>query len=192
MGAQTRFGSTRWAQLAVALVNTAPAPRHGDLLTEPGQLRALLLAHDEPEPVTVDARDLADAQASRLALGEVFTAAARDEGRVAEGLNELLARTARPQLVAHDDTPLHLHIDPPGSSWGTWLGAAGSMALALLVTEHGTSVLARCAAPDCSHALIRVGPGPTRRYCQSTCASRTRVAAHRASRTTPEQPPPQR
>jgi hypothetical protein len=182
MGAEVRFGSTRWARLAVALVNTAPSRRHEDRLTGPEDLRALLVAHDEPGPVEVDADDLADARAARSALGAVF-AACDDQEQLADRLNELLARSARPRLAAHDGVPLHLHIDAPGSSWGEWLAASGAMALALLVSEHGIGVLGRCEAPDCAHVVVRTGPGPARRYCGTTCASRTRVAAHRATRT---------
>jgi hypothetical protein len=46
MGADVRFGAARWTRLAAALVNTAPYERQQDLLTSPGQLRALLLSHD--------------------------------------------------------------------------------------------------------------------------------------------------
>ena len=181
MPAEIRFGSTRWATLAVALVNTAPAPRHGDGLTSPADLRTLLLDHDEPEPVDVDDGDLADALAARTALADVF-AAEGDEERIAAALNELLSRTARPRLAAHGGTPLHLHVDAPDSTWGGWLAATGAMALALLVADHGVGILGRCAAPDCPHAVLRLGPGPARRFCDSTCASRTRVAAYRARR----------
>jgi predicted RNA-binding Zn ribbon-like protein len=178
MGAQTAFGPDRWARLAVALVNTSPGQRHDDTLTGPGDLRALLLAHQEPEPVTVDDRDLADARQARAELAAVF--AAREPAELAERLNNLLARTARPQLTAHDGVPFHVHLDPPGSSWGQWLAATGAMALALLVADHGTGVLGQCAAPGCHHALIRLGRGPVRRYCDSRCAARRRVADHRA------------
>jgi predicted RNA-binding Zn ribbon-like protein len=178
VGAETAFGPARWARLAVALVNTAPGQRHGDTLSVPGDLRAILLAHDEPEPVTIDDRDLADARAARAELAAVFLA--DDPAELAARLNRLLARTARPRLAAHDGAPLHLHLDAPGSSWGQWLAATGAMALALLVAEHGTSVLGQCAAPGCHHAVIRVGRGPARRYCDSRCAARRRVAARRA------------
>jgi predicted RNA-binding Zn ribbon-like protein len=179
MGADTRFGSTRWARLAVALVSTAPSRRHADLLTRPDQLRALLLDLDEPGLVEVDERDLADARAARQALAAVF-AARDDRDQVAALLNELLARTARPRLTGHDGIPLHLHVDAPDSTWGSWLAATGAMALALLIAEHGIEVLGRCQAPGCAHVLLRTGPGPARRFCDSACASRTRVAAYRA------------
>jgi hypothetical protein len=181
MAGETRFGSARWARLAVALVNTASSRRHEDRLTRPEDLAALLLAHDEPGPVEVSAGALDDARAARSALAGVF-AACDDQELLAGRLNELLARTARPRLAAHDGAPLHLHIDAPGASWGQWLAAAGAMALALLVSEHGPGVLGRCEAPDCAHVVLRIGPGPARRYCDTTCASRTRVAAHRAAR----------
>jgi predicted RNA-binding Zn ribbon-like protein len=179
MGADVRFGPARWGRLAVALVNTAPSERQGDLLAEAGQLRGLLLAQDEPGPVHVGDRDLADARQARDALGAVFSAR-EHEGRVAALLNDLLARTAEPRLVGHEGVPLHLHVDPPGASWGGWLAASGAMALALLIAEHGTGVLGRCEAPGCAHVLLRTGPGPARRFCDNACASRTRVAAYRA------------
>jgi predicted RNA-binding Zn ribbon-like protein len=179
MGADVRFGPARWGTLAVALINTAPSERQEDLLTAAGQLRALLLAHDEPGPVDVDDRDLADARQARDALGAVFRA--RDsEQHAAALLNDLLARTAQPRLVEHEGVPLHLHVDAPGASWGGWLAASGAMALALLIAEHGTDVLGRCQAPGCAHVLLRTGPGPARRFCDNACASRTRVAAYRA------------
>jgi predicted RNA-binding Zn ribbon-like protein len=181
MGTDLRFGPARWAQLAVALVNTAPTSRLPDTLTRSGDLRDLLLAHDEPDPVKVSARDLADARETRTALAAVF-AAGNDPVLVARLLNELLASTAEPRLVTHAGVPLHLHLDAPGASWGGWLAATGSMALALLVADHGIEVLGRCEADGCSHAVLHLGPGPKRRFCDSTCASRTRVAAHRAGR----------
>jgi predicted RNA-binding Zn ribbon-like protein len=179
MGADVRFGSARWAGLAVALINTAPSERQEDLLTAAGQLRELLLAHDEPGRVEVDGRDLADARQARDELGAVF-GARQSEGQVAALLNELLARTAQPRLVEHEGVPLHLHVEAPGASWGGWLAASGAMALALLVAEHGTEVLGRCQAPGCAHVVLRTGPGPARRFCDNACASRTRVAAYRA------------
>ncbi len=188
MGADIRFGSARWGALAVALVNTAPYERQEDLLTTRDQLRALLLAHDEPGPVDIHDRDLADARQARDALRGVFSAHESNESNesnesdqnVAALLNDLLARTAQPRLVEHEGVPLHLHVDPPGTSWGGWLAASGAMALALLIAEHGTDVLGRCDAPGCAHVLLRTGPGPARRFCDNACASRTRVAAYRA------------
>jgi predicted RNA-binding Zn ribbon-like protein len=182
MGSDVRFGPARWGRLAVALVNTAPGERQRDQLATAGQLRDLLLAEDEPGPVEVSERDLADARQARDALGAVF-AAREHPGQLAALLNDLLARTARPRLVEHEGVPLHLHVDAPESSWGGWLAASGAMALALLVAEHGTGVLGRCEADGCAHVLLRTGPGPARRFCDDACASRTRVAAYRARRT---------
>ncbi|MDG4825861.1 CGNR zinc finger domain-containing protein [Asanoa sp. WMMD1127] len=176
----TAFGYARWAALATALVNTEPGRRHPDLLTAPADLAALLRAHDEPEPVDPDGTDLRDAREARKAFSEIFDAAPT-EAALATKLNALLARSARPRLVTHAGVPLHLHVDAPGSSWGGWLAASGAMGLALLVAEHGADVLGRCAAPDCRDALVRTGGGPARRFCSATCASRVRVAAHRAA-----------
>jgi hypothetical protein len=182
MGADVRFGSARWARLAVALVNTAPYERQEDLLTSADQLRELLLAHDEPGPVEVGRRDLADARQARDSLAAVFSARENEE-QVAALLNDLLARTAKPRLVGHQNVPLHLHVDAPGASWGGWLAASGALGLALLIAEHGPEVLGGCQARGCARVLLRTGPGPARRFCDNACASRTRVAAYRASRT---------
>ena len=167
--------------MAVALVNTAPYERQEDLLGSADQLRELLLAHDEPGPIELDDHDLADARQARNALADVFSAR-ENEGQVAALLNDLLARTAQPRLVQHERVPLHLHVDAPGASWGGWLAASGAMALALLIAEHGTEVLGGCQAHGCAHVLLRIGPGPARRFCDNTCASRARVAAYRARR----------
>jgi predicted RNA-binding Zn ribbon-like protein len=129
--------------------------------------------------VSTDARDLADALHARAALTAVFTAS-NDQASLTALLNELLASTSRPQLAAHDGTPLHLHLDAPDSTWGGWLAATGAMALAVLISDHGVEVLGQCEATGCSHAVLRLGPGPRRRFCDTACASRTRVAAYRA------------
>ena len=75
-------------------------------------------------------------------------------------LNDLLARTAQPRLVEHEGVPLHLHVDPPGASWGGWLAASGAMALALLIAEHGTDVLGRCEAPGLRARAAQDRPWP--------------------------------
>ncbi|MBW1637517.1 CGNR zinc finger domain-containing protein [Microbacterium resistens] len=181
MEAPIRFGSTRWALLAVALVNTAANARHGDQLERPEQLRDFLLSHNEPEPVSIDARDLADARAARSEFAAVFVA--DNEILLAERLNAMLTQyTAPPRLVLLPNQPLHVHIDRPDSSWGEWLAASGAMALSLLIAEQGPGILGTCSASDCGHALLRFGPGPPRRFCEERCASRTRVAAHRRNR----------
>src|ERR1700728_3298657 len=115
MGSDVRFGPARWGRLAVALINTAPYERQEDLLTTAGQLRELLLAHDEPGPVEVDDRDLADARQARDELAAVLSARGHP-GQVPVLLNALLGRTARPRLVEHAGVPLHLHVDAPGAS----------------------------------------------------------------------------
>ena len=51
-----------------------------------------------------------------------------------------------------------------------------------MIAEHDTKVLGQCETDGCSRAVLHVGPGPRRRYCDTACASRTSVAAHRASR----------
>ncbi len=160
-----------WAAVAVALVNTAPTGGHGDLLVRPDQLRDLLAEHGIDAAELGDTLDLPAARRARSGLARIFAAA--DTGAVSAQLNAMLARTVRPRTVVDDD---RIAL--------TWGGLAGSCALALavIVAEHGADVLDHCAAPDCAHVLARTGAGSPRRFCQDTCASRTRVAAHRARR----------
>ena len=128
--------------------------------------------------VDVDDRDLADARQARDSLGAVFAAHEANQN-VAALLNDLLARTAQPRPSSTGASPCACTWTRQGRP-GALLRASGAMALALLIAEHGTDVLGRCAAPGCAHVLLRTGPGPARRYYDNACASRTRVAASRA------------
>ena len=67
-----------------------------------------------------------------------------------------------------------------GAPWS----ASVNQTVAAFIEANGVEVLAQCEAHGCSHAVLRIGPGPRRRYCGTACASRTRVAVHRASQRT--------
>ncbi|MEV4612729.1 CGNR zinc finger domain-containing protein [Kitasatospora sp. NPDC049258] len=57
------------------------------------------------------------------------------------------------------------------------------MALALRLGDRGRCAWGRCAAPDCRRYFIDTGRRTPQRYCTPRCATRVRVASHRAGRT---------
>ncbi|MEV7779470.1 CGNR zinc finger domain-containing protein [Kitasatospora sp. NPDC088351] len=61
-----------------------------------------------------------------------------------------------------------------------WLPSTA--ALALWLGERGGCAWGRCAAPGCARYFIDTGRRAPQRYCTPRCATRVRVAAHRAQR----------
>ncbi|MFC6885999.1 MULTISPECIES: CGNR zinc finger domain-containing protein [Actinomadura] len=146
-------------------------------------LAALLLRHGE-SPADLAPGSFTDADAAGLRdaaarLADVL--AETDPDRAALALNALLDECgARPRLSRHDGHAWHLHVDRgDDASWAEWFTASGALALAQILSETGRPAWGECAAPGCSRLYLGTGPGTARRYCSSTCASRTRVAAHR-------------
>jgi predicted RNA-binding Zn ribbon-like protein len=168
----------RAVRLAVELVNTRT--RDPEKLRSPADLRRFLLEHGEPEPVDVTGADLVEMIAVRERLRPVFGA---EPGAAAAVVNELLADHAvRPYLSDHDGTPWHLHIAPPDASWATWMAATAAHGIAAFAAAHGFAALRTCAADDCERVFANPAERRVRLFCTPTCASRTRVAAHRARR----------
>ncbi|GAU68128.1 hypothetical protein SSP35_06_02160 [Streptomyces sp. NBRC 110611] len=177
-----------------------PAQRLVDLANalrdDPGLPRAdlmhLLARHGEDQDdLTGAAFSDDDAQALRGAVIRMSGILAEtDTERAALALNALLAEHAAvPRLSRHGGHPWHLHVDRgDNATWDNWFLAAGALALAQILTEHGRVPWGECAAPRCRRFYLGTGPGSPRRYCSSTCASRARVAAHRRRKQT--QPPP--
>jgi predicted RNA-binding Zn ribbon-like protein len=147
------------------------------------ELAEVLVHCGEPlESLTGAAFTTDDAARLRAAI-ERLTAILResDTDRAATALNDILAECgARPRLSRHDGSAWHLHVDrADDAGWDEWLLASGAHALAQILSEHGRPAWGVCNAPDCSAFYLDIGPGLHRRYCSSTCSSRTRVAAHR-------------
>jgi predicted RNA-binding Zn ribbon-like protein len=143
----------------------------------------VLRAHGEPEPIEVSDADLADLRAAARELLGVFTAA--DTAEAADRINLLLARHARPPRLTthHGDADWHLHVDSDDDApWGEWFITSSCLALAILLAERGAPPAGLCASPSCRRPFVNTGRGTPRRYCSPTCATRERVAAHRASR----------
>ncbi len=117
----------------------------------------------------------------RAQLRTVFDlAAAGDEAGVVDTLNSMIsANGATPQLVRHDQLPLHLHFTPNDAPLDRRLGAEIAVAVAILVRDLGYQRLRLCAAPGCGRALVDLTKNQSRRYCDTQCGNRVHVAAYR-------------
>lgn len=117
-----------------------------------------------------------------IALAAVFELDDVDDA--AALLNDLLARfCAAPRLLRHHGWPWHLHVDRGDDEpWHGWIGASGAFALAQRLAGRSTVPWGVCAAPGCDRVYVHDDRGGPRRHCSPTCATRVRVARHRARR----------
>ncbi|WP_033255176.1 CGNR zinc finger domain-containing protein [Kitasatospora phosalacinea] len=166
------------AQRAIDLANAVRA--HPELPREVAT--ALLVRHGErPQELAPDGFSAADLRELRDAARRMADLLAEpDPDLAAAALNAVLAEHAvAPRLSRHGGHSWHLHADREDAGWGEWFLASSALALAHLLTEHGRPPWGECAATGCRTLHLHTGPGSPRRYCSPTCASRTRVAAHR-------------
>lgn len=173
--------------VAVRLVNAAtpgqkqgrdyPVPTGTDLTGAVNEATGV----DQPPWVLSDsgARELA-ALAHRLRA--VFEAVAEGElDRAADDLNDLMSTVGiKPMLWRHDGEPWHLHVQ--AHSEGTvdnWL-AGLSFGLAVVVGSEHVERLGVCVAQACDRVYVDMSRNGRRRFCSTSCQSRTKAAAYRA------------
>ncbi|MFJ6410930.1 CGNR zinc finger domain-containing protein [Streptomyces hydrogenans] len=176
--------SARHSTVAMALRTAALVNALADPAAGPAEIAATLLAHGEPDPVTVTPGDVTAMRAAAVPLREVCAAASADEA--AALLNPLLAaHTGALRLTAHGGTaPWHPHADADDDvPWAPWFLASGCLALTVLLWERQAPPGRTCASASCGNVFVAHGSGPERRYCSRRCATRERVAAHRRART---------
>ncbi|MCP2350456.1 CGNR zinc finger domain-containing protein [Nonomuraea roseoviolacea] len=129
----------------------------------------------------LSADDVAAMGEAAARLVEVFAAPGPDEA--ARLLNQVLDDTARaPRLTRHGGTsPWHLHVDSRDDApWAEWFLSSSALALAVLLADLQRVPGGLCASPGCRRPYLDLGGGSPRRYCSARCATRERVAAHRA------------
>ncbi|MEU9314859.1 CGNR zinc finger domain-containing protein [Streptomyces sp. NPDC048295] len=142
-------------------------------------LRALLDRHGGP-PFVLTESDARRMREDTARLIDIL--AMSDEDRAAEAINTLLDEyPARPHLVRLPGRPWSLHNKASDSADPThWLLSTTALALGLWLSERGRCAWGQCAAPDCNHYFIDTGRRAPQRYCSPRCATRVRVASHRA------------
>lgn len=146
----------------------------------PADVREVLLAHGEDESLTITADDIEPLRRAAHKLRPIFDA---DDLETAAGLlNHLLARhTQRLRLTAHGGTAWHVHLDRDDDGpIGEWFLASACLAMAVLIWDRQELPGGVCAATGCDQVFLAVGSGPDQRYCSRRCATRERVATHRA------------
>jgi hypothetical protein len=149
---------------------------------EPAEVERVLRDHGEADP-RLSGADVAELREAALELREVFAAA--DVREAASVLNRLFAAYARPpRLTDHEDGyGWHLHVDAADDGpWGAWLVTSSALGLASSLAERQGVPGGLCASPSCGKAFAHTGGGSPRRFCSTRCATRERVAAHRAQR----------
>ena len=141
-------------------------------------LRDVLRRHGEGV-VTLTAEDVAGLREAVAELRSVLETDDPDTAAVL--LNGMLTRAASvPYLSNHDGHVWHLHVTGEDGTWQDWLLAAGALALAQHLGRLGDCAWGQCAAPSCTRFFVHDGRGGRRRYCSTRCATRQRVAEHRA------------
>jgi predicted RNA-binding Zn ribbon-like protein len=103
-----------------------------------------------------------------------------DEDGAAEFVNTLLREAnALPQLVKHGGWDYHLHATPPDAPLADRMAVEAAMAFADVIRSRQLERLRLCAADDCHHVHVDLSKNRSRRFCGTSCANRTNVAAYR-------------
>ncbi|WP_336215220.1 CGNR zinc finger domain-containing protein [Nonomuraea sp. LPB2021202275-12-8] len=172
----TKAMAARAVELCVVLLHEEPTAE---------SVSRVLRRHGEQGALDLDEGDVRAMRGAAARLVEVL--GAPDAGAAAALLNRLLAEVAGPpRLTSHGGaTSWHLHVDSRDDApWGEWFLASSAMALAVLLADSQQIPGGLCSSGTCRRPYLGAGGGSPRRYCSSRCATRSRVAAHRAGRST--------
>jgi predicted RNA-binding Zn ribbon-like protein len=161
---------------AAALVNTAA----DSTLDSPAGLDAFVTAWGWTGSRRHSDAELTAVQQLRPRLRAVWFA---DEDGVVQIVNDLLRESrALPQLVRHDEWPYHLHATSPQQPLADRMAVEAAMAFVDVIRMDELGRLQVCAADDCHDVLVDLSKNRSRRFCDTSCANRTNVAAYRARR----------
>lgn len=162
-----------------ALVNTGRA-RDGDTLGDLAALDVLLETWRFTGSRTRDAAELAAVRALRARLEQLWSL---DEDGAVVLVNTLLREAnALPQLVRHDGWDYHLHATSPQAPLADRIAVEAAMAMVDVIRSKELDRLRICSASDCEDVMVDLSKNRSRRFCDTTCANRTNVAAFRARR----------
>ncbi len=163
---------------AAALVNTQQPD--GDDLADPAALASFVRAWGWTGVHRGDHAELAAVRALRPRLRRLWLP---DTDDVAALVNDLLREArALPQLVRHDGWDYHLHATPSDAPLADRMAVEAAMAMTDVIRQGEMARLATCAARGCTDVLVDLSKNRSRRFCSTTCANRTNVAAYRSRR----------
>ena len=127
---------------------------------------------------THDRAELEAVRALRPRLERIWEV---DEDEAVVIVNGLLREfRALPQLVEHDGWRYHLHATSPDAPLAARMAVEAAMAFVDVIRGKELDRLRICAAGDCQDVLVDVSKNRSRRFCGTSCANRTNVAAYRA------------
>jgi predicted RNA-binding Zn ribbon-like protein len=116
-----------------------------------------------------------------------------NEDDAASLVNTLLREaSALPQVVKHDGWDYHLHATPSDAPLADRMAVEAAMAFIDVIRSRQLDRLRLCAADDCNNVHVDLSKNRSRRFCGTSCANRTNVAAYRtrqASLVTQREPP---
>jgi len=164
---------------AAALVNTG---RGGaDLLPDVTALDDFVSSWGWTGERTHDQAELDAVRRLRPRLEQLWELAEnKAEDEAADLVNALLREAdALPQVVKHDGWGYHLHATPPDAPLADRMAVEAGMAFIDVIRMGQLDRLRVCAAGDCRDVLVDLSRNSSRRFCSSTCANRTNVAAYR-------------
>jgi predicted RNA-binding Zn ribbon-like protein len=163
---------------AVALINTDSSD--GELLPTVAVLDQFVAQQGWTGRRTHDRRELAQVQALRPRLRALWTA---DKDDAVVMVNHLLSESnALPQLVKHGEWDYHLHAASADAPLAERMAVEAAMAVVDVIRMDELDRLQVCGADDCEDVLVDLSKNHSRRFCGTTCANRTHVAAYRARR----------
>ncbi|GEK79851.1 CGNR zinc finger domain-containing protein [Agrococcus baldri] len=123
----------------------------------------------------------ADAAATWAVLPTIEAMWDAERDTVAEMANRVFKeREARPHLVRHGDFDWHLHGVRVGAPVADAVAVHAAMAFVDLVRTDDTARCKRCGDDRCERLFFDQSRNRSRRFCSTTCQSRTNVAAFRA------------
>ena len=160
---------------AIDLVNSGEDP---ETLTTQEQVDAWYAKHKYTGRRDRNAAELAELSAIRPVLRDLLTA---DRDRAADLVNAMLAEArAVPQLVRHGDVDWHLHAVAPDEPLVRRVVVETALAMADVVRGDEMSRFSICADETCEGLVFDLTRNRSRRFCSTTCANRSAVAAYRA------------
>jgi len=161
---------------AVDLVNTARGPV--DRLASLHDLDEFVRAWRWSGSRAHDGAELEAVQALRPRLEQIWEVSEDEAVLIINGL--LREFQALPQLIEHDGWAYHLHATSPDAPLAQRMAVEAAMAFVDLVRGRALDRLRICAAEDCRDVLVDLSKNHSRRFCGTSCANRTNVAAYRA------------
>lgn len=165
---------------AAALINTAHGSPRRDSLDSVAALSRFIDDWGWTGARAGDAAELAEVRALRPRLEAIWWA---DKDEAVQIVNQLLAEAqAVPQLVRHGGWDYHLHATSDQAPLAQRMAVEAAMAVTDVIRLDEFERLSSCGAEDCDDVLVDLSKNRSRRFCSTTCANRTHVAAYRARR----------